>query len=172
MEAASGEQLAPKLINSTNPASFFICTCGGEEVGWCHTHTSCLQLTFAPLINPEPSQTEQCLGFLVSSFSIFQSNTLISSDRPSPVWRSLCPPWHPGCLAGCMRVSSGCRCCCCCCLCWRVLTQLCPPRCPRWESGRCLTAETGRHLRASRQSHHSNFNFIYYQSHLFNRAFF
>lgn len=68
-----------------------------------------------------------------------------ASCSASPVWRG-CPPRPPGCLGSDMRVRRG-RCCLCC-----VLTQLCPPRCPHWESDRCLTAETGCHLRANRQT--------------------
>lgn len=62
---------------------------------------------------------------------------------PSPVWRGG-PPRPPGCPGGGVCVRSGC-----CCLCRCVLTQLCPPRCPHWGSGRCLTAETERHLRVN-----------------------
>lgn len=64
----------------------------------------------------------------------------------SPVWRD-CPPHHPACLGGGVCVRNGG-----CCLCWCVLTQLCPPHCPHWGSGRCLIAETGCHLRRSRQT--------------------
>lgn len=65
---------------------------------------------------------------------------------PSPVWRG-CPPHPPGGLGGGVCVRNGD-----CCLCWCVLTQLCPPHCPHWGSGHCLTAETGRHLRVNRQT--------------------
>lgn len=165
VETAYGEQLVPKHITFRDITSYLwhhrnICSCG-EGRPTQHKRPRLLRFTLA--INPQP------LEFLVGAFfTLFNSTT--SNDCPSPVWRMLCPPWHLGCLLGCMCVSSGC-CCCCCCLCWCVLTQLCPPRCPRWESGRCLTAETSRHLRASRQSRESKFSLIHYQSHLWNKPF-